>query len=355
MKHAHRNLTALLAAFVAMMVFVLSVSAAAKATNADGAVAVAVTRRGAQEDSVNAVPVRLETRQSDPVPTQAQTTKLITTAPEITQAAKPTATVPKTTQTANTGTTVPAAVIISTQGKTLEQMYGTLAGSTRGYEAIQARISGNVLTIDVYVNFTGAYGVLLEGQTRAALAKQGIRLWAGAYTGSRYDFEPGMAFSVKVDIHDIYDGAGARGGQNYFDFFCMDATGRGFTFYGAGYYNREMLGTHDGALPDKNHTNGTICMYSGLSGGRYTASQYIKVSAHEFGHVLGLGDLYNKGVAATAECPQGKYYVDGDIMGSHGNVTPNNIEMMLEAYRNNRYQAYVNSWPEVKSSVIRSY
>ena len=51
-----------------------------------------------------------------------------------------------------------------------------------------------------------------------------------------------------------------------------------------------------------------------------------------------------------------KHYIAGDIMGTHGEVTPNNIEMFLEAYTTNRYQAYVNSGlPEVKSRVIRSY
>ena len=72
--------------------------------------------------------------------------------------------------------------------------------------------------------------------------------------------------------------------------------------------------------------------------------------------MLGLGDLYNKGLKPTAECPGGTKYEKGDIMGAHGHVTPNNIEMFLEAYRANRYQAYVHSGlPEVKSRVIRSY
>jgi hypothetical protein len=222
---------------------------------------------------------------------------------------------------------------------------------------VQARISGNTLTIDLYVNFTGAYNTKLGGTTHAELAKRGFRLWAGAYRGSKYDFEPGMSFTVKVNVNAIYNGAGARGGQNYFDYVCINGTDRSYTFYGVGYYNRELLGTYAGAIPNTSYKNGSIVMYNRLTGmGAYTASQYTKVSAHEFGHVLGLGDLYKKGVASTAECPTGKKYVDGDIMGSHGRVTPNDIEMFLEAYRTNKYQAYVNSHlPEVKSAVIRSY
>jgi len=241
------------------------------------------------------------------------------------------------------------------KGRTLQRLYGTLGSSTRGSEAIQARIRGNVLTIDVYVNFRGAYNAPLGGETCAALAMRGFRLWEGAYEGSRWDFGPGVSFSVELNIHDIYNGAGARGGQNYFDFVCISGSGRGCTFYGVGYYNRELLGTYGGAIPDESYTNGTIIMYGGLKG-PYTANQYAKVSAHEFGHVLGLGDAYRKGIPSTAECPQGEYYMEGDIMGTHGYVTPNNIEMMLEAYRTGQYQAYVNSGIfEIKSRAIRSY
>ena len=91
------------------------------------------------------------------------------------------------------------------------------------------------------MNFKGTYDATLSGQTCAGLAMQGFRLWASTYTGSYYDFEPGMAFAVQVNIHDIY----------------------------------------------------------------------IKVSVHEFGHVLGLGDLYVKGLASTQECPGGKHFVAG--------------------------------------------
>ena len=236
-------------------------------------------------------------------------------------------------------------------------MYGNLLANTRGNEAVQARVSGNTLTIDLYVNFRGSYNTRLGGATHAELARRGFRLWGGTYKGSRYDFEPGMAFTVKVNVNAIYNGKGRKPGQNYIDFVCLTGKGRSYVFQGIGYYNRELMGTYEGAIPNKSYPCGSIIMYNGLNNNKpYTPNQYIKVSAHELGHVLGLGDLYKKDVASTPECPGGKKYVEGDIMGAHGRVTPNNIEMFLEAYRTNRYQAYVNSHlPEVKSRVIRSY
>jgi len=337
-----RGRAAWLAAVMAMACTAILTVSAAQATNA-------------VDKAVTSVTTVTTTTTSTTV-TAAETTQTTTT----TQSQTITTTKPQTTTTTQFQTTTTASqstdpVTIQGAGKTLEAMYGDLSASTGGHEAIQARISGNTLTIDAYVNFKGAYSTKLEGKTYAALAKQGLRLWAGTYQGSRYDFEPGTSFTVQVHIYDIYDGAGARPGQNYFDFVCLAEYGRAFTFYGVGYYNRELLGLYKGAIPDKSYTNGAIGMYRGISGS-YTAAQYVKVAAHEFGHVLGLGDLYRRGVASTQECPQGRKYAEGDIMGTHGHVTPNNIEMMLEAYTTGRYQAYVNSGlPEVKSKVIQSY
>ena len=239
-------------------------------------------------------------------------------------------------------------------GETLEEKYGTLQKHTRGFEAIQARIAGNVLTLDVYVNFTGAYTTKLEGHSFAALAMQGLRLWQGEYAGNKYDFEPNMFFTVKMRLNEIYNGRNARAGQNYFGFACINALGRGYTNYGMGFYDRHLLGTKEGALYDRGYTNGTIVMYSGLRS-HYTKDQYVKVAAHEFGHVLGLGDLYGQGLKPTAEIPEGAFYVAGDMMGTHGKVTPNNIEMLLEAYTTGWYQAFVTKGYEKKSAVIRSY
>ena len=240
-------------------------------------------------------------------------------------------------------------------GSTLEEKYGSLKTHTEGSEAIQAKINGNTMTIDIYVNFRGDYNRKLEGQTYASLAKKGFKLWQGSYKGDKHSFQSDMRFNVKVRIFDIYNGANAKQGQNYFDFLCISANGRSYTNFGAGLWSRACLGTRKGAIYNKNHTNGAILMYNCYKGKNYSLNQYVKVAAHEFGHVIGIGDAYDKGLKSTAEVPSGKFYISGDIMGTHGKVTPNNIEMMLEAYRTGIYQAFVTAGYEVKSKVIRSY
>lgn len=86
---------------------------------------------------------------------------------------------------------------------------------------------------------------------------------------------------------------------------------------------------------------------------------FINIAAHEFGHVLGINDAYQKGVAsnptATSEVP------DKDIMRSityatfyDPIVTPNDIEMAWEAWKKNSMQNFVGVWLlQEKSEVVR--
>lgn len=95
----------------------------------------------------------------------------------------------------------------------------------------------------------------------------------------------------------------------------------------------------------------------------YTYYEYSQTSAHEFGHVLGLADAYKTKTHSAAfyekgaplnEVPYGTW-VSGDMMRDNGYVTPNDIEMMLEAWKTNSWQTFVDDDPAApKSPVIRS-
>ena len=95
----------------------------------------------------------------------------------------------------------------------------------------------------------------------------------------------------------------------------------------------------------------------------YSYYEYSQTSAHEFGHVLGLADAYQTSKHSQApwnrngfsEGPKGDW-MTGDIMRNNGYVTSNDIEMMLEAWKTNSWQAFVDDDPAApKSPVIRSY
>lgn len=77
--------------------------------------------------------------------------------------------------------------------------------------------------------------------------------------------------------------------------------------------------------------------------------------AHEFGHVLGLGDAYTNGGAPVNDEIKGGGWLVGDIMRSNGPVRSNNIEMVLEAFKMNKYQMFPNeaTSPNDVSKVIR--
>lgn len=74
------------------------------------------------------------------------------------------------------------------------------------------------------------------------------------------------------------------------------------------------------------------------------------VAKHEFGHVLGLGDLYQDlenglcGVSGTQYSDIAKYYMGNSffdmVMCNNGPVRDNDIEMVLLAFQTNRFQNY---------------
>ena len=74
------------------------------------------------------------------------------------------------------------------------------------------------------------------------------------------------------------------------------------------------------------------------------------VARHEFGHVLGIGDLYKdteiglQGVDETKYKDIEKYYIGNNmfdmVMCNAGNVRDNDIEMVLLAFKTNKFQNY---------------
>jgi len=73
--------------------------------------------------------------------------------------------------------------------------------------------------------------------------------------------------------------------------------------------------------------------------------QFKNLAAHEFGHILGLGDAYTDSIGGIIQIapPVTPEIPDDEIMRSKWNrvmVYPNTIEMILEAFKLNRLQIY---------------
>ena len=79
--------------------------------------------------------------------------------------------------------------------------------------------------------------------------------------------------------------------------------------------------------------------------------EIMHVAKHEFGHALGLGDLYASAVDALPGVEKGTYaeldsyaikdrYYNLVMCDHHGPISNNDIEMVVLAYRENKMQLY---------------
>ena len=86
----------------------------------------------------------------------------------------------------------------------------------------------------------------------------------------------------------------------------------------------------------------------------YKSPRFLAMISHEFGHVWGLHDAYDKpehpgwdGAEKTKEVSK------DNMMRSDKVIQPNDIEMILEAWKHNRRQLYFNYRKTNKSDAIK--
>ena len=244
--------------------------------------------------------------------------------------------------------------------------------------AVQVTRSGNAINVNAYIEFTGDYKDIFPGTniTYADVAAAGIlNKWNNIFTGNQYDFSPGQKITLNTKIYSNQKSSAnlwtsATFKQKNFVEININNTNPTMIFGIRKEWNVPHMSGGQGEWSINNEKE--ITMYRSHSGdpNEYGQDGYSFTAAHEFGHVLGLGDAYGYAPGAskekmkendnrpeapnTIECPN-LGWKKGGIMRDNGVVTANDVEMVWEAWSTNEWQYFTNYNGHNKSRVIRSY
>ena len=237
--------------------------------------------------------------------------------------------------------------------------------------AVQVTRTGDTINVKAYVQFTGDYEQTFPhgNYTYAEVAASGIQTkWSGTFTGTQYDFSPGQKITVKTQVYSnqyskygVWKKAGNTENQEFLEIYIDNRLKEGNRPHMNGGQD-EWTVSNTKKITMYRSSNGELPCY-GMQGYGFTV-------AHEFGHVLGLGDAYGYEPGAskeimrefgnrpeapnTIECPN-LGWKKGDIMRDNGIVTANDVEMVWEAWSTSKWQYYVDYNGHKKSTVIKSY
>lgn len=229
---------------------------------------------------------------------------------------------------------------------TIETLYpelGITNGTNHPDNATYLNISGNNITIETNIRFTGSYNESAseffsyvsdtETRTVSEVLKDGIEeKWHSnneennKYIGTIFDFYPGIEFELSTIVNVISDPT-----RKHIEVNVENSNGT------SGHSNGTVWRTNNSRL---------ITMR--VKGRNIDTIGF--VMSHEFGHAIGLKDAYDaKNNSYYAPVSSSEIYYDGsfnqyeagEIMYHNGRVLANDIEMVLYAYSENQYQVFV--------------
>ena len=180
------------------------------------------------------------------------------------------------------------------------------------------------------------------------LAIDGITTrWSGVYKGSEYDFYKGMKVKFCVKITEDKKKYGRYIEVNLKSGVCGVSHMDGVNWKSN--CNRKITMYNSYCSKHKNKKSGKC---KGYESSLYSFVYYEGVVAHEFGHVMGLRDMYAEASCnhryepeknAEIEYEEGGFGVPSGkgIMLQDGSAVSNDIEMILYTFKENQGQYYV--------------
>ena len=225
---------------------------------------------------------------------------------------------------------------VDPSGNDIEDFYPTLPNRNA---PVQVKISGNTITIDAYVEITGDINTSVEDAAAHDLVIEGIKQWAGTYDNV-YGHE------AKVEVN-VYEGHNSEGSifpwvkkQEYLEVELINGA------YTAATY-------HDGPKNNPDY----IKMYTGKDNGEVRGkTDYANTIAHEFGHVLDVGDGYGdekKGRPRADMLEKADMMLNNHLKDSH--ITDIDIQMMIIAASTGEEQSFMKYDGHVQSKGVFIY
>lgn len=211
--------------------------------------------------------------------------------------------------------------------------------------AVQINVSGNDITIDVYVDFKGDESLITaNGTSCKELAIEGIENWSGDYTDVF-----GEDVTITVNIHEGESGFWES--QKYLSIYLWE---------------KGVPTTFRGVFDWSNSSTKAIYMFNRdlRNESPYSDLEYERTITHEMGHVFGIDDGYGDeqnilekilGITVRPDAYELGIIDEDDVMhNAFGtlNISSTDIEMLILAYFTDSKQFYTDYSGHKKSSCI---